>query len=271
MQLRLDEWTPPPTDRHGSTYSAARDFDRLNAQQADVWSFIKDGEWHTLREISAATGHPEAVCIGKAAGLSGHGSRDRQGIRGARAVEIQGGGMKYGVILADPPWLFRTFSAKGEGKSPQRHYRCMSIDDIKALPVPGIAADDCALFLWATWPTIFQAESVINAWGFRYSGLAWEWIKQNPVTGKYSFGGGYGTRKNLEPCLLARRGSPKVKSRSIRDFIIAPRREHSRKPDEQYERIEAMYDGPYLEMFARQSWRGWDQWGDEVEKYGVVG
>lgn len=60
MQPDLLAWVPPPTDRHGSTYSAPRDFDRLNAQQADVWSFIKDGEWHTLREISAATGHPEA-------------------------------------------------------------------------------------------------------------------------------------------------------------------------------------------------------------------
>lgn len=60
MQLRLDEWTPPPTDRHGSTYSAARDFDRLNAQQADVWAVVRDGQWHTLRGIAAATGHPEA-------------------------------------------------------------------------------------------------------------------------------------------------------------------------------------------------------------------
>lgn len=60
MQPDLLSWTPPPTDRHGSTYSAARDFDRLNAQQADVWAVFKDGEWHTLREISAATGHPEA-------------------------------------------------------------------------------------------------------------------------------------------------------------------------------------------------------------------
>lgn len=60
MQPDLLTWVPPPTDRHGSTYSAPRDFARLNAQQADVWALIKDGEWHTLRELAATTGHPEA-------------------------------------------------------------------------------------------------------------------------------------------------------------------------------------------------------------------
>jgi N6-adenosine-specific RNA methylase IME4 len=173
----------------------------------------------------------------------------------------------FAVILADPPWTFRTYSAKGQKKSPQRHYPCMTMDEIKALPVGAVAAKDCALFLWATWPTIFRAQSVIEAWGFKYSGLGWEWLKQNPVTGKYSFGGGYGTRKNVEPCLLARRGSPKLLSRSVRDFIIAPRREHSRKPDEQYERIEKMYAGPFLELFARQERPGWTARGDEVGKF----
>jgi len=171
----------------------------------------------------------------------------------------------YGVILADPPWTFRTWSDKGQGKSAQRHYDCMSLDDICRMEVP--AAKDCALFLWATWPTIFSAQQVISAWGFRYSGLAWEWIKRNPQTGKYAFGGGYGTRKNLEPCLLARRGQPALKVRTVRDFLYAPRREHSRKPDEQYARIESMFDGPYLEMFARQRRAGWDAWGLETDKF----
>lgn len=167
--------------------------------------------------------------------------------------------MRPRVILADPPWNFLTYSAKGLKKSAQRHYGCLSLADITALRVGDMAADDCALFMWVTWPMIFQAQAVINAWGFKYSGLAWEWIKQNPKTGKYSFGAGYGTRKNLEPCLLARRGTPKLKSRSERDFIFAARREHSRKPDEQYQKIENMYDGPYLELFARHRRPGWDQ------------
>ncbi|MBU6232516.1 adenine methyltransferase [Patescibacteria group bacterium] len=174
---------------------------------------------------------------------------------------------KYNVILADPPWHFRTWSRKGEGKSAIRHYSVMDLKAIQEYPVEGYAADDCALFMWITWPMIFEAEAVMHEWGFKYSGLAWEWIKFNPATGKYAFGPGYGTRKNCEPCLLGRRGKPKLKSRSVRDFILAPRREHSRKPDEQYGRIEAMFDGPYLEIFARQTREGWDAIGDETEKF----
>lgn len=170
----------------------------------------------------------------------------------------------YSVVLADPPWRFRKWSDTNDAKSARRHYDLMTLDEICALPVRDIVADNAALFIWATWPTIFQTQQVIEAWGFKYSGLAWEWIKQNPKTGKYSFGTGYGTRKNLEPCLLARRGQPKLKSKSVRDFMFAARREHSRKPDAQYERIEQMYDGRYMEIFARQVWPGWSQYGDQV-------
>lgn len=174
---------------------------------------------------------------------------------------------KYGVILADPPWKFRTYSPKGQGKSAERHYPTMATREICALPIADLAADNCALFIWGVWPRIFDVERVIAAWGFNYSGLAWEWIKFNPKTGKYAFGGGYGTRKNVEPCLLARRGAPRNKDRSIRDMIFSPRREHSRKPDEQYGRIEKMYDGPCLELFARCPRPGWDSWGNEVSKF----
>ena len=178
--------------------------------------------------------------------------------------------MKYGCILADPPWSFKTWSDAGEGKSAKRHYNTMDPESIQNIPVADMAADDCALFMWATWPTIFQTEAVIASWGFTYSGLAWEWFKFNPTTRKAAFGLGYGTRKNLEPCLLARRGKPVLKSRSERDWLPAPRREHSRKPDEQYDRIEAMYAGPYLEMFARQSRPGWDSFGNETTKFDTL-
>jgi N6-adenosine-specific RNA methylase IME4 len=176
----------------------------------------------------------------------------------------------FSVVLADPPWRFLTYSAKGQGKSPDRHYSTMTMDEICALPVADVLEKDAALFMWATWPTIFAAQRVIGAWGFKYSGLAWEWLKYNPKTKKYAFGLGYGTRKNLEPCLLGRVGKPILHDRSIRDFLIAPRREHSRKPDEQYERIERMFHGPRLEMFARQEWPGWTAWGDDVERFKVA-
>lgn len=166
--------------------------------------------------------------------------------------------MPYNVILADPPWKFSTYSSKGEKKSAQSKYDCMTIDDICSLPVADHASDNCALFIWTTWPFIFETQKVIDAWGFKYSGLAWEWLKYNDKTNKFAFGCGYGTRKNVEPCLLARKGSPILKSKSVRDFIMAPRREHSRKPDQTYENIEAMYDGPYLELFSRTNRNNWD-------------
>lgn len=80
-------------------------------------------------------------------------------------------------------------------------------------------------------------------------------------------GGGYGTRKNAEICWLGRRGNPKRRSRDVRELIVAPRREHSRKPDEQYGRIERLCAGPYLELFARQQRPGWIALGDEVNKF----
>ena len=181
----------------------------------------------------------------------------------------------FPVIYADPPWTFDTFSDKGKGKSPEQHYSCMSIDDICALPVKDIADKDSVLFMWATWPTIFQAQKVIEAWGFTYSGLAWEWIKYNPKTQKFAFGCGYGTRKNVEPCLISRRGKPLLKDRSVRDFIlpeaeeilVSERRQHSRKPEIAYARIESMFDGPYVELFARHRRPGWKSWGNEVGKF----
>lgn len=177
----------------------------------------------------------------------------------------------YGVILADWPANFDTYSKKGDAKSPQRHYKTMTLAEICALPVGALAAPDCALFFWSTWPRIFEAKTILRRWGFNYSGLAWEWFKFNFETGKAAFGPGFGTRKNLEPCLLARRGSPKLMSRRERDFIFAPRREHSRKPDEQYAPIERMFAGPRIELFARVRRPGWDSWGNEVDKFAPEG
>ena len=223
--------------------------------------------------------------------------RTRSGAAGITAPIITGfaelrcpGGFR--VILADPPWSFANYSTKGEEKNPNQHYDCVDEDDLRQLPVELLAASDCALFIWCTWPLQPIWQSVIEAWGFTYAGLAWEWRKYNPDTGKYAFGPGYGTRKNLEPCLLATRGNPHLKSelpgdlfgmgcvpegvRSVRDWmewwpddeIRATRREHSRKPDEQYDRIETLFDGPYLELFARQRRHGWSVWGNQVGKFG---
>lgn len=195
------------------------------------------------------------------------------------------------VILADPPWRFDNFSTAGEKKNPSVHYACHTIEDLMSLPIDLLAGPDCALFLWCTWPLMPAWTELLSAWRFDYSGLAWEWIKFNPETGKYAFGPGYGTRKNVEPCILSTRGDPMLaheleffgvtdagfrRSRNVRDFILcnsldairAARREHSRKPDEAYNRIEALFEGPRVEIFARSERPGWRSWGDEIQKFG---
>jgi len=173
----------------------------------------------------------------------------------------------YNVIYADYPWLYENWSSKGADRGALKQYPCMSIELLYKLPVGALASNNCVFLMWCTWPMIFHAESVIESAGFKYSGLGWEWIKKNPETGKFAFGGGYGTRKNLEPCLISRKGKPFLKSRSERDFLFAPRREHSRKPFEAYEKIERMYDGPYIELFGRNKREGWDVFGNEIEKF----
>jgi len=86
---------------------------------------------------------------------------------------------RYKVVLSDPPWAFKAFSAKGHGRSAEAHYDTMSLTDIKALPVPDIADRDCHLFMWTTGPHLPQAFEAIKAWGFKYSGIGFVWIKLN--------------------------------------------------------------------------------------------
>ncbi len=176
----------------------------------------------------------------------------------------------YKVIYADPPWTFATYSRKGKGRSAEAYYDCMSLADIKSLPVPEWAADDCVLLLWTTDPLLERAFEIIRAWGFSYKTVGFYWAKlrkPEPLYNDRNFftGLGFWTRANPEPCLLATRGNPRRRRADVRKLIVSPRREHSRKPDEAYERIEALCDGPYLELFARLSRPGWDQWGSTTE------
>jgi N6-adenosine-specific RNA methylase IME4 len=172
-----------------------------------------------------------------------------------------------GAIMADPGIAFRAYSAKGEGRSPQKHYRCMPFERLAALPIAAIAAPNCFLFLWIPLRSVFLVEPLMRAWGFRFSGTAFVWAKQNKNGTGWFMSTGYVTRKNAEVCWLGRRGSPQRKSKSVRELIVAPLREHSRKPDEIYRRIEVLCDGPYVELFARQQWPGWTCVGDEQNKF----
>ena len=181
---------------------------------------------------------------------------------------------KYAAILADPPWRFRTWSETNQAKAPSKHYALMREQDIMEMPVDELAADDCVLFLWACWPTLKMAFSVISSWGFEYKTCAFDWMKADNTQPHFfqeeistQVGLGYWTRANTEPCLLATRGRPKRLNADVRQGIIAPRREHSRKPDGIHDRIERLVAGPYVELFARQRRPGWDCWGNETDKF----
>lgn len=174
---------------------------------------------------------------------------------------------RYQAIVCDPPWHYATRSPKGDGRSARKHYGTMSLDELKQLPVSQWAAPNCVLFMWACDPLLPQALELIDAWGFSFSTVGFYWVKENKKSPGLFTGLGYWTRACPEQCLLATRGRPKRKAKDVRRVIMSPRREHSRKPDEVIERIERLVDGPYLEMFARQTRPGWDAFGNETDKY----
>ena len=179
--------------------------------------------------------------------------------------------MKYPVILADPPWHFHNYDDEpGEfqknklrSRKAQSFYPTMSIEELCSLTI--LADENAALFLWACWPLLPEALRVIDAWDFQYKTVAWNWVKSTSTGMSFHFGMGYYTRANTEPCLLAIRGKMPVATHDVQALIYSPVREHSRKPDEQYDKIERLYpNGPYLELFARHKRKGWDSWGNEV-------
>ena len=173
----------------------------------------------------------------------------------------------FDVILADPPWDFEVWSKDtGSGRSACAHYPTMSLKESCGLPTGDYANPNCALFLWVPWPRIFDAQNDMAAWGFAYATKAWTWIKSKRSGFGFHMGMGYYSRANDEPCLLGIRGQMPVARHDILSLIYAPVREHSRKPDDQYRKIEALYPNMrYLELFARRKQPSWDVWGNEVE------
>jgi N6-adenosine-specific RNA methylase IME4 len=167
----------------------------------------------------------------------------------------------FALILADPPWPFQVYSeATGSSRAASNHYRVMDLADICGLPVADyLAARNAALYLWATAPFLEKAFTVIAAWGFQYS--------TNIVWTKDKFGTGYWCRSQHEHLLIGRRGNFRVPKPADRppSVIQAPRREHSRKPDQVYSIIERAYpELPKIELFARHARLGWTAWGDEA-------
>jgi N6-adenosine-specific RNA methylase IME4 len=155
---------------------------------------------------------------------------------------------------------------KGAGSVAENHYPTMNIKEICKLPVANIAHKDAALFLWSTYPCLYEAFEIIKEWGFVYKTVAFTWVKTCRKSPGFFVSLGHWTRANAEICLLATRGNPKRISKSVRQLIVSPVRKHSQKPDEVRTRITClMGDLPRIELFARERTDGWAAWGNEVE------
>jgi N6-adenosine-specific RNA methylase IME4 len=173
----------------------------------------------------------------------------------------------FGTILADPPWRFQNRTGKMAPEHRRlRRYETMSIQEIKTLPIAQVAAPRSHLYLWTPNALLAWGLDVMDAWGFTYKGnLVWYKIRNDG--GPDGRGVGFYFRNVTELVLFGVRGSLRTKAPGRRQVnILATRkREHSRKPDELYDIIEACSPGPFLELFARRDRPGWQQWGDEVE------
>lgn len=169
---------------------------------------------------------------------------------------------KYQIIYADPPWRYKDKKCNG---ACEWHYGTMKITDICDLPVKSIADKDCVLFLWTTYPMLREAMELIEAWGFTYKTIGFQWVKQNKTGKGFFFGLGRWTRGNTEPCLIAVKGKPKRISASVGQLIFAPVGKHSAKPPIVRKKIVELMGGlTRIELFARQTAKGWDCWGDQA-------
>jgi N6-adenosine-specific RNA methylase IME4 len=157
-----------------------------------------------------------------------HGIVDRGLLRTTKISDLFG--IRADVILIDAPYRFRTWSPRGESRCPQAHYRCANYDELAALPLAKIAGRDCRLFSWTPNPHMPVVAPLMQTWGFEYSNSGLVWVKTNKTRPGYWMGGGLaGTRKNVEIAWEGRRGNPKRAAKGVRELIVAPRREHSRK------------------------------------------
>lgn len=191
------------------------------------------------------------------------------GVQAAQDLARFARGRKFSTILADPPWQFqnRTGKVAPEHRRLNR-YATMTLDDICALPVEGLTAEPAHLYLWVPNALLPEGLRVMEAWGFQYkSNLVWRKIRKDG--GSDGRGVGFYFRNVTELILFGTRGKNArtlAPGRRQVNYLESRKREHSRKPDEQYEIIEACSPGPRLEMFSRGSRAGWDVWGNQADE-----
>ena len=186
------------------------------------------------------------------------------------ALLTETAGRRYSTILADPPWQFqnRTGKVAPEHRRLNR-YSTMTLDDIKALPIPTVCASTAHLYLWVPNALLPCGLAVLAAWGFEYkSNLVWHKVRKDG--GPDGRGVGFYFRNTTELILFGVRGKNArtlQPGRSQVNIICTQKREHSRKPDEAYGLIERCSPGPFLELFARGARPGWTAWGNQVQNY----
>lgn len=173
--------------------------------------------------------------------------------------------MKFNIILSDPAWEYKDKCSAGK-RGAEYKYPVMSIEDIKSLPVASLAAEDCILFMWATFPLLQEALDVIKAWGFKYKTIGFVWVKKNKKKDTYFTGLGHYTRANSELCLLATKGKPKRISAAVHSIIDTPIEKHSKKPAIIRDKIiELVGDKPRIELFSRERVDGWVSLGYDID------
>lgn len=186
---------------------------------------------------------------------------------------------RFPVIYADPPWAYRKAALvnRGAARAVEKEYPTMQPDEIAALPVASIADADSVLFMGATGPKLPEALMVMKAWGFTYRTIAFVWVKLTTKADKPFFGMGFYTRANAEIVLVGTRGKGvKRQDAAVRQVFLdcydgpsdeqfaTPIGRHSEKPDEVRQRIERLYQGPRVELFARTTVRDWTVWGNDA-------
>jgi N6-adenosine-specific RNA methylase IME4 len=179
-------------------------------------------------------------------------------------VDIFNTDKKYQIIYADPPWKYADKRCQGACEA---HYETMKLEEIKALPVKELADKDCILFLWTTYPMLKEALELIEAWGFTYKSIGFQWIKKNKSGNGWFFGLGRWTRGNTEPCLIATKGKPKRVGNKVSQLIMEPLTRHSAKPSIVRDKIIELMGVNIknrIELFARDAVEGWDRWGLEA-------
>lgn len=169
----------------------------------------------------------------------------------------------HGLLMADPAWPYSD-KLPGPGRGAEKHYPVMSIADIARFPLP-LMAEQSWLFLWRTHTHQDEARFVMRAWGFTYRSEI-VWVKTTKDGKRIRMGMGRSVRQCHEVCIVASRGRVKPLDLSIPSVILAPRLEHSAKPNEIYKIAQRISAGPFAELFARKPRPGWTTYGNELEE-----